>query len=250
MTINIAFNFDDRYGLFCADNRTTWEISGRRRFQDSSCKIEDWGCGLVMSAGLTWLGDSVKARLQENADPGNTDNILRFIAEEQSRYREILRSQGRPEEEVDSWIGQTGWFISYFTIIDHAPTLRIAVIHPSLESSTPPHGIPAVGRNTVRLHVSLDLGRERADMLSEVASTAFRPMSDFASHQEHFEYHRGVCALLVRLASRMTDTVSSSMHVAIHHFGVIQISEQQKLGEEWDNSRLSIMFDEVATDAE
>jgi len=218
--IGIAFG---SYVLLASDTRTTWCYPDRPRHTDASQKIHRSGIGLVTGAGLVQLLDQVKDALKVN-EVLHTDQIKRFVEEACQRVRRQFAYWG----DIETWVRRTAWLVSYGTVEEGRYMVRLALLRAperhkkvEIEILAPMHGI-------CLLPPEVD---DHADELCRRLTEDLHPISDFASPQEHFEYHRLLMLKCMAGFAQTLEFVSQAMHLGIHtDSGQCEISERIDLG--------------------
>lgn len=213
MTICFGFNFG-RYALLAADTRVTYWPT-MVLYDDDNPKVHRWTGGLVTAAGLVQLIDPVQGRLAQEEVP-HTTRIKQVIEEERRRLRS-QRRLGVSVDEIDRWIAHTGWLVSYTAEVDGEARVRVAVLHPSLEDEyTGPDSIHLVPENTVQLIVPPEADEQQAGRLQQTLQNVVKPLADFATVDEHYAYHRGICGLIISQVAQEWQSVSSRMQLGVH----------------------------------
>lgn len=223
VSIVIAMHFGD-YALLCADTRTIYVMGDKRvHVDDDKAKVHKWAHGLITGSGLTNLLDPVIDRVLEEA-PLRTEEMGAIIDDEREMLRDALEERF-DTEEVEGWFYSTGWFVTYTTLVDGAPKVRIQVHHPSFEAADDNGGALRMADQTVIVLVPATMGPEKQQEYSDRAVRLLRPLSDFESAQDHYQYHVMVCASLVASVAKETDSVSSKMLVGVHLLADVQLSD-------------------------
>ncbi len=219
MTICIGFNFGE-YVLLCADTRLTLGIAFPNFYRDDEEKIHKWHAGLITGAGLAQLTDAITSRLQ-NEPPTSTNEIKRIIREEQVNIKKQV-FVGLTLHELTEWVERTGWFIGYTTNSTNNSIVRLAIIHPQLESDLEDiEDLLQIQENSAFLIMPIEATQDEAADYQATINKLIKPMSDFSNIDEHYSYHRQLCGHMVALASDKFNSVSKKIQL-----GVLTLSGQ------------------------
>jgi len=121
MTLLVAINLGG-LAIIAADKKEVLIQDGEiYPLHESAEKIIDTGIGLITGSGYVSLLHDVKTEVS-NETISNTDQILSIIL----RNREaIQRNLFLNENQKSQLLDKTGWLLSYRTIVDELPKLRV-----------------------------------------------------------------------------------------------------------------------------
>ena len=206
MTIAFGINLDS-YAILAADTRTTCDIFGIPYHDDESSKVQSTTIGLITGAGFLPLLDAVKRKLAQETIT-NTNRLLSIIQEETSR----IRKEWHERSQIDTWIEQTGWIFSYYTVLDNAPRLRVGIFHPSVSRER--CATCEVGKPAIIYPIELD--RSTVDAInSDILKKLVIPADD-SEFQKTVDRNVSVISALIRALQRRCPSISNRLQFGIH----------------------------------
>lgn len=215
MTIAIGINLG-LYAILAADTRETVERLGSPFFDDNKSKVHKTTMGLIAGAGLVQLLDAVNAQLASETIT-STERISAIVAEEGER----VRRQFAKYSKLDWALANTGWIFSYITVLDGNPTLRLGIIHPSIENGR--CTLYPIGEPAVIFPVELD--KEAVEGLWETFIGRIHVPADDTEVQKSIEQNLKLIARLVFLLQPHCISISRRLQVGIHMDSQAKISE-------------------------
>ena len=206
--MTIAFGVDlGLYAILAADTRTTWYVFGIPYHDDESSKVQLTTMGLITGAGFSPLLDAVKGRLAGETI-ANTNRLLTIIQEETSRVHEEWRGY----TQIDTWVEQTGWIFSYYTILDNNPGLRVGIFHPSLSRER--YATYEVGKPAIIYPIELD--RLTVDAIHSVILKKLVTPADDSEFQKTVDRNVSVIGDLIRALQPRCPSISNRLQFGIH----------------------------------
>jgi len=207
MTINIGINLGE-YIILGADTRTERLLGNRKMFySDEDQKIQETKIGLITGAGYKDILDDVKRELSQR-DTENTTEIIQIVKKSKDKFL-INRP---PFFTVDEkWFEPTCWLLTYMTIIDKFPGLRLALIHPQFN-----HDIALYEKYMPCVVMPRDSTPEELEFIAEFVNGKIKPLEDISKIEENIIYHVGLIQKVIRDVSEKHDSVSQSFQIGVH----------------------------------
>lgn len=206
MSLVIGINFGT-YVLLAADTRVTIGDPPIDRHDDES-KIVQTELGLIVGAGLVQLLDPVKATFCSKAVQHSSD-LLAIVEAERTRLRMLTW-------DATNDIRTTSWLYSYLTP-DHPAGVRLGMITGSFE------GLRLIPVGRAQPLVDGSVGDEFRDRLNAWLNEELRPLTAFATVNEHFLSHVALCGEAIRETSLVSEGVGPFMDVAVHSADQCQV---------------------------
>ncbi len=171
MTMVVSLHFGETVVL-AADTRVQNILGSQLSFaHDRDTKIVSTGIGFVAGMGLVELLNDVKRQLSL-IDVSHTDQISGVIRDARARYR-ARTTMSDPE----NWVRQTGWFVTYRTLVDGELRLRVAIYHGSKEQAER-SGIRLLEEHSAYLAVRDDRIEEPVEAIRVSLNTAVRGLDN------------------------------------------------------------------------
>jgi len=191
----------------------TYALGASKIHDDAQSKVMKWSAGLITAAGLVQLIDAVNSRLEQE-QVIDTNDILAAIKEE----RDELRANGAlvaSKQEIEGFIQETGWILSYVTQQEGEPVMRLGVLHPQLELET--NGELALYvPGEVAMIMPVEASESEATRYHELLKSLLKPIEEIENTDAHYSYHRLLCGAIVEQAASQFESVSTAMQLGVH----------------------------------
>ena len=114
-------------------------------------------------------------------------------------------------EELESFINETGWIISYMTEREQSAVMRLGIVHPRIDAES----LALYAEGDFALIMPVEATESEASRYQELISSMQKPIGEFETVEAHYGYHRLLCGAVVEQAASQFRSVSCSMHLGV-----------------------------------
>lgn len=206
MTINIGINLGE-YILLAADTRSVlcW---GTRVIDhsDEAEKIQETKAGLITGAGYEDILEDVKDQISKS-DIIYTDEIIAIITKSREKWLSRLPFYSG---EMRTWIKTTSWLLTYITLENESPVLRLSIIHPEYEDK-----IAYCQLNKSLVVMPGGSTPKQVVGITRLINKNIKPLESLPDLNQNINYHVVVIRSTIQAISQEFDSVGPSFQIGI-----------------------------------
>ena len=207
MTLLVTIHLDD-FAIIASDKKEVIKLKDVViSHHENAKKIVGTGIGLITGSGYLGLLNAVKQRVAEE-EIIHTGQILEIIKNERELIKNTMRYTNYQKKE---FLNVTGWLLSYRTIVNKVPNLRIALYHPSIDENH----FAIIEENTSRAVFPSDLIPENVEKYSNFLSHSFQKLDELSDINQNITHNVKIILDLMNEISKVSETVSKTCDIGL-----------------------------------